>query len=233
MTQNNVEHVETLLEEVQPINELQRELYLTEELTHEVSVTIANQIREVNREDLYKRKNNPNYISPPINIYINTFGGAVFGGIEIITAIRQSQTVVNAIVTGTCYSMGVPIYLACHNRLVSPFAQFMVHSISVEALKGDSVMDYHEQVQVLQQTQVIVKKIMSEYLEDENHILIKKLDDNRDFFFEVEEAIEFGIVDEFIENVDLNFLLGVNKTVPIKEKESTNPRNRKWKAKIR
>lgn len=233
MTRNNVEQSEQVFGEIEVVNELQRDIYLTKELTHDKAVTIANQIREVNREDLLIRNENPNYVAPPINIYINTFGGAVFGGIEIITAIRQSRTVVNGIVTGTCYSMGVPIYLACHNRLVSPFAQFMFHSVSVDSINGDSLMDYREQVQVLHQTQVIVKKLMAEYLEDENHVLITKLDDNKDYFFEVEEAIELGIVDNYVENVDLNFLLGIRTPKKVQTTSGVNARNRKWKAKIK
>lgn len=230
MTENkNIEVHNELIGELALVDSLQRELYIGREINYDGCITIANQIREINREDLTIKAKNPNYIAPPINLYINTFGGDVYGGLDIITAIRQSKTVVNGIVTGTCYSMGVTIFLTCHNRLVSPYANFMVHSVSVESISGSSVLDYKEQLKTLESTQAMIKKIMSEYLEDNSeHELIKALDYDKDYYFNVPEAIEHGIVDEYIENIDLNFLLGILNPLA-KKKADTNAKKKDYK----
>ena len=63
-----------------------------------------------------------------INIYINSFGGNLWTGIQFIHAINSSNAnIINGVIDGRCHSAASLIFLACDNYIVNPFASMLCH----------------------------------------------------------------------------------------------------------
>lgn len=101
----------------------QRKLFLNCDIDQLSVAGIVKNIMQYNREDMgidiVKRK--------PIILYINSYGGAVDAGFELIDAIQNSKTPVYTVNLGYQYSMGFLIGLAGHKRFATKNAKFLVH----------------------------------------------------------------------------------------------------------
>lgn len=214
-----------------PQDILERDIYIFEEISRDTSIRVCNQIRAINKDDLELKMKNKDYIPEPINIFIDTFGGEVNAGFSIITAIKQSQTKVRGVVTGVCYSMGVPILIACDERHSSTFATLMLHSVSVELMYGRSFHDYHQQAVKLSETNRRVKNfIVSEIPDIDEDFIENILSQDKDEYIEPEKALELGIIHDC--NFEKNgFFESDIQYVEPKEKEYKKSKNIKWKSK--
>lgn len=65
-----------------------------------------------------------------VELYINSDGGCLSGGQQIIEGIRLSQASVYAIVTGACHSAASMIMLNCEDVLITDSAESLVHCAS-------------------------------------------------------------------------------------------------------
>lgn len=80
-------------------------------------------------------------------LYLNTPGGYVNTGAQIIHAIRDTQARVVGVLDGTVCSMGALIFLACREFIVHDYSQLMFHNYS-----GGVVGKGHEQIAHLNAT---------------------------------------------------------------------------------
>ena len=143
----------------------------------------------------------------------------------MITAIKQSRTKVIGVVTGNCYSMGVPLFVSCHERHTTSFATYMLHSVSVESIEGRSITDYKNKISSVELHQEAMRKFLRNELPDvDPRYFDNILDADKDSFFLADEAVELGIA----QYNDYELL----KYIPTSELGEKNPKtNRKWKAK--
>lgn len=65
-----------------------------------------------------------------INIRINSNGGLVAAGNQIINAINESDAHVHGYIESECGSMATMVFLACHSWSLSPHTEFFVHTTS-------------------------------------------------------------------------------------------------------
>lgn len=204
---------------------LGRDILLFTEITREVASNVVAFIREVNEVDDLREKENPNYVRQPITLFIDTYGGEVSAGFSMITAIKQSRTKVIGVVTGNCYSMGVPLFVSCHERHTTSFATYMLHSVSVESIEGRSITDYKNKISSVELHQEAMRKFLRNELPDvDPRYFDNILDADKDSFFLADEAVELGIA----QYNDYELL----KYIPTSELGEKNPKtNRKWKAK--
>lgn len=76
-----------------------------------------------------------------VYIYLNTDGGRVDTGVQIINAMKNSQAHVCTVVEGSCCSLGTVIFLHGDEMVAEPHALFMVHNHSGGAVgKGHEYM---------------------------------------------------------------------------------------------
>jgi len=165
---------------------------IDEEIAKQV-VWVITKINEIDNSAFEEL--NPNKYQPlSIKLIINTPGGEVLQGFSIVDAIESSLTPVITIATGQVASMGVPIFLAGHERYATRHAWFMLHNMS-SGLWGSS--------QDLKLTAEHIDKLMKQY----ENILFSKtkfpkdkwesiLKEKIDYWFDVEEAKEYGFVDK-------------------------------------
>jgi ATP-dependent Clp protease, protease subunit len=133
-----------------------------------------------------------------ISVYINSPGGVVSSGMAIYDTIQYIKSPVTTICVGQAASMAAVLLAAGHKgkRFALPNARVLIHQPMGGVQGQASDIDIH------------AKEIMK--LRDRlNKILIKhtgqtqkkiEKDTDRDYYMSAEEAKEYGIVDEIVEN---------------------------------
>lgn len=133
-----------------------------------------------------------------IKLYINSPGGSVYDGLAIIDTMNYIQPDVQTIGIGLQASMGAML-LACGakgKRYVLPNARIMIHqpSSGTEGKVTDQEIALKESV--------FVKKRLAEIFAERTGKSLKEVekDMDRDNWMSAEEAKEYGIIDEVIQN---------------------------------
>lgn len=157
---------------------------------------LVKMIIQCNKED----KDVPVEDRKPIKVFIDSPGGDVCALWTTIQAINISKTPVYTINYCTAYSAAADLLAAGHKRYALPGTSVMVHSGS--CMYGGTV----EQAESMKNHfDKLGKKITDYFLEHTkvNPKTFKKKAPN-DWYFDEEEALENGIVDEIV--TDLNIL---------------------------
>lgn len=133
-----------------------------------------------------------------IVLHINSSGGYVDSGIELVSVIRTSKIPVECIVTNA-HSMAFVIMIACDKRKMYPTSFCMWHNIS-SGVQGD-----HETMKEVTKQMEVTKEIIHELLYAKTKLdkkfLMKIYKGKKDRYFGVKEALEFGLIDEVIEYI--------------------------------
>lgn len=101
----------------------QRKLFLNDEINPLTVEDAVKHIMQINREDAGK----PYEERTPILVYVNSNGGSVDAGFQLIDVILSSKTPVYTINTGYQYSMGFLIGLSGHKRFATLNAKYLMH----------------------------------------------------------------------------------------------------------
>ncbi len=136
----------------------------------------------------------------PITIYISSPGGHVESGDVIYDMIKFIKPVVRVVGTGWVASAATNIYLAAkkENRFSLPNTRYLVHQPSGGS-QGDAT-DIQIQMEQIMKTKARINRIIA----DETGRALEQVeqDTDRDYWMSVEEAIEYGIVNEVVSSID-------------------------------
>lgn len=171
--------------------------FLNDEITDDTLDDLSYWILYWNRED----KGIPEIERKPIRIFINSVGGVIDVQAILCNLIELSKTPVVGVAMGMVASAASLIYMACHCRLMMPNAYLLVHQGSA-ALQGNfgdiaaAMEDYEKTVR--QMENFVIEH--TGYTEKEVREKIRK-----DWYIKSDEAIEKGVADEII--TDINVLL--------------------------
>lgn len=162
---------------------------ITEEVAHDV-VWLIERINEID-DDFFMTLRD--YEPEPIKILINSPGGDVYSGMAIVDAIQTSNTPVITIGTGMVASMSLGILVAGHERYATKRTQFMYHDISGEAWGNPKdIKAMHDHMEKLAEMYDQLMKETTKFPVDE----MKQK--NIDYWFDAEEACEYGVIDGII-----------------------------------
>jgi len=160
--------------------------YIDDESVNE----IIQLIYEVNDEDAKKTQ------VEPIKLIINSFGGEVYSGLALIDVIDNSLVPIHTICHGTAMSMGLIVYASGHHRMASKYATFMYHEAHYE-LNG-KVATHKQEIEEVDRTE----KICDDYILSKTKLTRKILkgvkDKQKEWYFDVKTAHQYGIVDEIL-----------------------------------
>lgn len=160
--------------------------YIDAESTNE----IIQLIYEINEEDVKKTQ------TEPIKLIINSFGGEVYSGLALIDVIDNSQTPIYTICHGTAMSMGLIVYAAGHHRTASKYSTFMYHESHYEM--NGKVATHKQEIKEADRTE----KICDDYLISKTKLtpaILKKVKNKQEeWYFPVDTAKKYGLVDEII-----------------------------------
>lgn len=176
-------------------------LYLEGEITPESAKEIVTYIIEAN--------------SPPpvgmdslthINLFINSQGGCMESTFTMISVINASAIPIRTIAMGSCASGGLMTAISGHVRLVDKYCSVMSHTLSTGY---PSYAKHAELENWVNSVKAETQKIISLYEERTNltrkDIEEKLLPMSSDVFLTAEQAIEFGLFDNYFTNFkDLN-----------------------------
>lgn len=166
-----------------------RRIYLTEEITPYTTEEITIALLDMDKDS-----------NEPIEIIVNTPGGAVYDGFALVNVIERLKSPVTMTVIGYAYSMGAYILMAGSGkdnitRRAYPFSTGLIHSGSqlVEGT-GSQVKDLMNFMEHYEQ------KIKSFVLEktninEEEYIKAERYE----WYMTAEDMLKYGLIDEIIE----------------------------------
>ena len=185
---------------------LNRRLYLTGEICEENVVELVKDITAINQEQQVINQQTPAlcqfYGLPmpdeievePIVLEINSPGGYLSYGFQLISAIQRSQVPVIAYVSGGAMSMAVSVVAACDYAVGTEYSRFMIHDVSGGYIGKSNDMD--STLANLKSGRALVVKVLTQYTNLTEEQVIAMLDANHDVYFDAKEALEYGIIDE-------------------------------------
>ena len=157
---------------------------------------VASKIIRWNREDkdlsIKERK--------PIRIFFNSPGGSLDVEETLVSIIKLSKTPIYGVALGMVASAASLIYLSCHRRFALQNAYFIFHRGSCQNLGGN----YNEIQAAMDDYRAQVEKMEKFYIENTKYpeeVIKEKI--KSDWYIHIEEALEFGVVTDLIENIDI------------------------------
>lgn len=188
---------EDLINQQGPVSEIfylkdlkQRKLFLNDDIDSSTVEDAVRHILQINRDD----KGIPYDQRRPILLYINSSGGEMDAGFQLIDIIMQSKTPVYTINTGYQYSMGFLIGLAGHKRFATPNAKFLMHDgTSYMINSGSKVRDQME-------FQNRVEDRVKQYVIDHSKVTPEEYDAKMriEWYMFADEAKQRGFVDYIV-----------------------------------
>ncbi|MEM1168685.1 MAG: ATP-dependent Clp protease proteolytic subunit [Cyanobacteria bacterium P01_H01_bin.35] len=160
-------------------------------LGQEVTDALANRIVAYM---LYLDSDDPN---KPIYLYINSPGGSVTAGLAIYDTMQYIKADIITICLGLAASMGSFLLAAGTKgkRLALPNSRIMIHQ-PMGGTRGQATDIEIEAKEILR-----VRSVLNNMLAERTSQSLEKIekDTDRDYFMSAEEAKEYGLIDQVIE----------------------------------
>jgi len=139
-----------------------------------------------------------------ISLYLNCPGGLVTSGIAIYDTIQYLKPDVQTICIGQATSMGAVLLAsgASGKRQALPHARIMIHQM-MGGFSGQA-----EDIDIQAREIIRMTDVLNDVLARHTGHKIKKIaqDTQRDYYFSSQEAKEYGIIDEVMQNRKLKAL---------------------------
>ena len=132
--------------------------------------------------------------SDPINFYINSPGGSVSAGLAIYDTMNFIKAPVNTLCLGMAASMGAFLLAAGNKRMAMPNSTIMIHQVLGGSQGQASDIEIH--TKNILHTKMKLNKILAE--KTGKSIDQIRIDTDRDNFLDAKEALEYGLIDEIV-----------------------------------
>lgn len=188
---------ETTIELPKP---LKRKLYLAAQVDQASMNELTKSILDINDSDkelekiykVYDIEYNPK----PIEIVIDSYGGAVYQCMGLLGVMNQSKTPIHTIVTGAAMSCGFMILIHGHKRYAYEHATPMYHQVSTGF--WGKIQDLEEDYKETKRLQKKFEKLTLEKTKINKSRLKEVLKTKYDWFMDADEALKEGVIDEII-----------------------------------
>jgi ATP-dependent Clp protease protease subunit len=133
-----------------------------------------------------------------IYVYINSPGGEVTSGLAIYDTMQYVKPTINTICIGQAASMGALLMTAGteEHRYALSNSRFMVHQ-PLGGAQGQAT-DVEIRTEELLRIKERIVDILSRHTGKDEEIIREDID--RDYFMDAAEAVDYGLVDEVLEN---------------------------------
>ena len=190
------------------------QIYLCDEIDDKMVKDLTKKLNDIVMDDRITMKRNTDILNetmlfvdeqkfefnlPPINIYLTSFGGWCYAGIGLYDHIRSLSKDYNTqiICSGYVMSMGTIILQAANKRIARKNTTFMVHDMA-DYMGYKKLADIKDRVEEDER----IGKIIDDILIKRTLFTKSKLDsiynEKKDFYFDAETALEYGLIDEII-----------------------------------
>lgn len=174
---------------------LNRTLYLSEEITLDTVQHIIMLIHKFNRDD----EGIPPENRTPLLLYLDSGGGEVMKGYSLVSAIESSETPIIGVLQGTCMSMCLTVWLACHVRIASRFSSVMYHTIRAHGGEYETLGELGNRYNFYKSIQDNLDKYILEKTKIPKKKLKKKRKSNLDWYITFEEMTKYKMYDYLID----------------------------------
>ena len=177
-------------------SDLENRIYWLNDEINNYTFDLVQYIVRWNRED----KNIPVEERKPIRIIVDCPGGHLSVSETLSNIIKMSKTPVYGIALGYVASGATVIYLSCHKKFALPNSVFVLHKGSCSGVSGT----YDEIVAFASDYEKLMEMLIDFYI-DNTKYTEAEIEENiqTDWYIRTEEALEKGIVDELITNIDI------------------------------
>ncbi len=166
----------------------QRKVFVEGEINAETACEFVKKIMLLNAEDSNK----------PIDVLINSPGGCINSGMLMYDVIQASKAPIRTWCIGRAYSMGA-ILLCCsnHGRYILPHGEVMIH----EPLLGNRVGGNSSSIKSISESLLETKRKMNQILAKHTGQSEQAVEEATSFdhYFDPEESLKFGLVDEIVD----------------------------------
>ena len=171
----------------------QNRIYFYYEVKRPKILVLNKMLRRLDK-DLINRANSLDTSTPNIYLHIQSYGGSVFSAFSAIDYIRSSRTPVHSIIEGCAASAATMMSVTAEKRYITSHSYMLIHQLSSGLWgKYEEIKDDMENCDKLMK---MIKDIYAEYTK----IPKKKLNEilKHDLWFDAEQCLEYGLVDEII-----------------------------------
>lgn len=146
---------------------------------------------EFTREMMFLMKNN----DEPITVFINSYGGEVMAGLQIVDVISSCKVPVYVCCLGHAYSIAALILSSGkkEHRFILPLSKVMIHELYIDSTGGTAV-SVKSTADSLLKTRAVVNGLLAQYtgksIEEINRVMV------HDFYMDSNTAVEFGVCDK-------------------------------------
>ena len=134
--------------------------------------------------------------SPPLRLFINSYGGSVFAGFSIMDTIKNCKTPVHSYIDGSCASAATLISVVAKKRFIFENSFMLIHQLS-SSIWG-KFEEFKDEMENLDLIMSKIKKVYKEHTKMTTRQITEIL--KRDKWFDAEKCLELGLVDEIVEN---------------------------------
>ena len=134
--------------------------------------------------------------SPPMRLFINSYGGSIFAGFSIMDTIKNSKTPVHSFIDGSAASAATLISVVAHKRFIFENSFMLIHQLS--SMMWGNYETMKDEMENLDLIMDRVKKIYKEHTSMSTRQIAAVL--KKDKWFEASLCLELGLVDEIVEN---------------------------------
>ncbi len=171
---------------VEAVLEQRRNVFICGEINDDMAVAFTQHLMHLNCVDPIL----------PIRVFINSAGGEINAGMVMYDVIRHSRAPIQLCCIGKAYSMAA-VLLACGgkgSRFLLPHSKVMIH----EPLISNGIGGKSSSIQTISDSLMKTKREMEEILAEHTGKTPEEIAENTrtDHFFNAEEAVAFGLVDE-------------------------------------
>ncbi len=164
----------------------ERIIFLGMPIDDQIANLIIAQLLYLEREDPDK----------DINLYMNSPGGAISAGLAIYDTMQLARCDVATICVGMCASMATVLLAAGAKgkRYALPHSTVHIHQARGGAT-GEAA-DIEIYAKEILRNQQVIRDILSKHTGQESERIAR--DSDRNFFMDVDQAREYGIIDEIL-----------------------------------
>lgn len=173
-----------------------RMLMLSEDVDSVSMKEMVTNIIACNMYDDYMEQTVQNYNRVPIVLIVNSFGGSVYDGMALISAIEMSATPIYTLCLGSAMSMGLNIFASGHVRMIHELSTLMYHEVA--RFGGGKLTQIVEDVTEMERLQLQYDYYLINKSKVQEHMLREVKDKKKDWFIDANEAVKLGIADTII-----------------------------------
>lgn len=177
-----------------------RNIFLAQQVDQDSMNQVSRAIVEIRDHDEYLKKfyslHHLTYQPQPINIHIDSYGGAVYQCFGLLSIMKDKGTPVNTIVTGCAMSCGFMIAIHGARRSIHRHGTMMYHQVSTGA-RG-KVADIEEDIVEAKRLQKKIEEMTLENTKITKEKLEKIYKKKIDWYMDAKDALKWGCVDEIL-----------------------------------